>query len=65
MCPACISNIVIAVAVGVTSTGGLTAFIVQRLRSKNTKNIPTKKSIGVQDENKYRGNNLSKNRNTK
>ncbi len=68
MCPACISNIALAVAAGLTSTGALTAFIVKKLRSKSSKDIiPTKESTGEQYENKFRGNqnDLSENRNAK
>ena len=64
MCPACISNIALAVAIGVTSTGGLTAFIVKKLRSKSTKNSAYE-FIGEQNEDKYRRNQNSENRNAK
>jgi len=39
MCPACIATVALMVA-GATSTGGLTAFVVKRLRAKTgAKNV--------------------------
>jgi hypothetical protein len=38
MCPACITTVALIVA-GVTSTGGLTAFVVKKRRAKTANNI--------------------------
>ena len=38
MCPACLASVV-WVAAGVTSTGGVAALLVSRLRDKNKKGV--------------------------
>ncbi len=35
MCPECISNIAMVAVAGITSTGGLTAFVVQKFTRTN------------------------------
>lgn len=47
MCPACITTVALMVA-GATSTGGLTALVVKKLRGKSSakkiSNIPSKEN---------------------
>src|SRR5215510_9131871 len=49
MCPVCITNAVVA-AVGVSSTGGLTAFAMKRLFWRPKRNHQTNETGGKQNE---------------
>lgn len=43
MCPECISNLALVAVAGVTSTGGLTAFVMQKFTrtNENASNVET------------------------
>jgi hypothetical protein len=51
MCPECISNIAMVAVAGITSTGGLTAFVMQKLTRTNV-NASTTESFEQQESNR-------------
>jgi len=51
MCPACITTALLT-AVGATSTGGLTALALKKLRWKSKRNHQTEEIGGEQNENR-------------
>lgn len=62
MCPECISNLALVAVAGVTSTGGLTAFVMQRFSWKNL-NANDAESIEQQELNRNHKENYDDDRN--
>jgi hypothetical protein len=52
MCPACVTNYLMLITAGATSTGGLAAFAVKNSFSKSDRNHQINESEERQDENR-------------
>jgi hypothetical protein len=52
MCPACVTNYLMLITAGATSTGGLAAFAVKQFFSKPNRNHQTNETEERQNENR-------------